>query len=40
MRQKLAMRDAVSALARLGSKVVDAEAGGLGVRGMRSYVDF
>jgi hypothetical protein len=32
-REKLAMRDAVSRLVRLGAKVVGTEAGGLGVRG-------
>ncbi|KAH9058165.1 hypothetical protein EDB87DRAFT_956070 [Lactarius vividus] len=32
-REKLAMRDAVSVLVRLGARVVGAEAGGLGVRG-------
>jgi hypothetical protein len=42
-REKLAMRDAVSVLVRLGAKVVGAEAGGLGVRGEMwslSYVGF
>jgi hypothetical protein len=43
VREKLAMRDAVSVLVRLGAKVVGAEAGGLGVRGEMwslSYVGF
>ena len=42
-REKLAMRDAVSVLVRLGARVVGAEAGGLGVRGEMwslSYVGF
>jgi hypothetical protein len=42
-REKLAMRDSVSVLVRLGAKVVGAEAGGLGVRGEMwslSYVGF
>ena len=42
-REKLAMRDAVCVLVRLGAKVVGAEAGGLGVRGEMwslSYVSF
>jgi len=42
-REKLAMRDAVGVLVRLGAKVVGAEAGGLGVRGEMwslSYVGF
>ena len=42
-REKLAMRDAVCVLVRLGAKVVGAEAGGLGVRGEMwslSYVGF
>ena len=42
-REKLAMRDTVSLLVRLGAKVVGAEAGGLGVRGEMwslSYVGF
>ena len=42
-REKLAMRDTVSVLVRLGAKVVGAEAGGLGVRGEMwslSYVGF
>jgi hypothetical protein len=42
-REKLAMRDVVSVLVRLGAKVVGAEAGGLGVRGEMwslSYVGF
>jgi len=42
-REKLAMRDAVSVLVRLGARVVSAEAGGLGVRGEMwslSYVGF
>jgi hypothetical protein len=42
-REKLAMRDAVCVLVRLGAKVVGAEAGGVGVRGEMwslSYVGF
>jgi hypothetical protein len=42
-REKLAVRDAVSVLVRLGARVVGAEAGGLGVRGEMwslSYVGF
>ncbi|KAH9953025.1 hypothetical protein BC827DRAFT_1273894 [Russula dissimulans] len=42
-REKLAMRDAVGVLVRLGARVVGAEAGGLGVRGEMwslSYVGF
>ena len=42
-REKLAMRDAVSVLVRLGARVIGAEAGGLGVRGEMwslSYVGF
>ncbi|KAI0286465.1 hypothetical protein BC826DRAFT_1048442 [Russula brevipes] len=42
-REKLAVRDAVSVLVRLGARVVGAEAGGLGVRGEMwslSYVVF
>src|SRR5258707_7558334 len=42
-REKLAMRDAVGVLVRLGAKVVRAGAGGLGVRGEMwslSYVGF
>lgn len=42
-REKLAMRDAVCVLVRLGARVICAEAGGLGVRGEMwslSYVGF
>jgi len=42
-RSKLAMRDAVNVLVRLGARVVGAEAGGLGVGGEMwslSYVGF
>jgi len=42
-REKLAMRDAVGVLVRLGARVIGAEAGGLGVRGEMwslSYVGF
>jgi len=41
-REKLAMRDAVGVLVRLGARVVGAEAGGLGVRGEmeRLYISF